>query len=140
VSNFLRLNVEKAYNVDGLVDVPQEECTLIPCKHGRVFREGQEFVRFDTGYVHADCLDELVRELGSDEFLILLARHVAIAPSKHNAGTVRQVIRALCRRLGALELELGKAQETLRAQEAGGLAAMRIDVEAAIRDGEDEGA
>lgn len=127
MSNFLRLDVEKAFNVDGLIAIPQEECTLIACEHGRVFSAGQEFVRFDTGYVHTDCLDQLVRELGSDEFLILLARHVAIAPSKHNAGTVRQVIRALCRRLGALELELGKAQETLCAQEAGGLAAMRIE-------------
>lgn len=133
MSNFLRLDVEKAFNVDGLVDVPQEACTLIPCKHGGVFRGGQEFVRFDTGYVHTDCLDQLVRELGNDAFLVMLARHVAIAPSKHNAGTVRQVIRALCRRIGALELELEQAKANAYARGA-------VDTSVAIAELEDEGA
>lgn len=137
MSNFLRLDVEKAFNVDGLVDVPQEACTLIPCKHGGVFRGGQEFVRFDTGYVHTDCLDQLVRELGNDAFLVMLARHVAIAPSKHNAGTVRQVIRALCRRIGALELEL---ELELEQAKANAYARGAVDTSVAIAELEDEGA
>lgn len=108
MSNFLNLPIERAGD-DPLEVHPDDECGLITCQHGRVFRKGQPFVRFDARYVHIECLDDMVKELTSLDFLLVLASHVARAPSRHNAGTVRQVITGLHRQLGALQIELEQA-------------------------------
>lgn len=134
MSNFLNLPIEHVTEAfDPFGDShPEGPCGLIDCRHGRVFTKGQPFVRFERSFVHIECLDDTVKHLAPVDFLMLLAAHVAIAPSRHNAGTIRQVITGLRRALGAAHLELEQAK-------AGGSVDLPIDVASAIAAGEDEG-
>ena len=110
--DFLNLPIAEAVEAaDPFVSetFPAEPCRLATCEHDRVFRSGQPYVRFEGSFVHTGCLDSLVKSLAPDDFLMLLASHVAIAPSNHNAGTIRQVINGLRKQLGALQLEREQA-------------------------------
>lgn len=152
MKNFLNLPIEQvseSWDLEGGGTFPAEGCYLVECQHGRVFVKGQPFVRFERSFVHIECLDGLVKTLGRDDFLMLLASHVSIAPSRHNAGTIRQVITNLRTRLGQMQHEIEQAKadayargarETAEAiAEAGGSVGLPIDVESAIASGEDEG-
>lgn len=152
MTNFLNLPIQVAttdYGPEGAVTFPDGECPLYVCQHGRVFRKGQSYVRFDGSFVHTDCLDAIVQDLGKLDFLTMLASHVAKSPSNHNSGTIRQVITGLRRALGALQLERdqavaeayarGAAEAAQAIAEQGGRATLPIDIDSAIAASEDEG-
>lgn len=110
----LSLKIERATTVALAMDdsqiFPDGQCQALEhCVHGHWFGEGEQYVTFGGGHMHVDCLQSMANKVSRLDFLLMLAAHVACAPSRHNAGTVRQVINGLVRALGATQREAEKS-------------------------------